>query len=98
MKDSKYFLRVVGAGIGIIGPPISLYLIYIINYSGLEFKEFINRLLYTSLFAPMLSLAVLINLLMFFGFIWLNKDEGARGVLMSTLLYAFVVFGLKLFA
>jgi hypothetical protein len=97
MKNSRIFLRVVGAGVGLIAPPIALWVYYLIQYSGIGFDVFIERLLYSTLFAPMLSLAVLVNLLMFFGFIWLDKDDGSAGVLLSTLLYAFLVFGLKMF-
>jgi hypothetical protein len=98
MKDSRIFLRVLGGAIGLIAPPIVLYLYYLIQYSGIGFDIFIERLIYSTLFAPMLSLAVLVNLLLFFSFIWLDKDDGSAGVLLSTLIYAFVIFGLKLFA
>ncbi|HAW52372.1 MAG TPA: hypothetical protein DCX54_08615 [Flavobacteriales bacterium] len=97
MKDSKILLRISGGVIGLIGPPIVLWLYYLIQYSDVGFTVFIERLWYTTLFTPMLSLAVLVNLLLFFAFIWLDKDDGSAGVLLSTLLYAFVIFGLKIF-
>lgn len=90
-------MLILGSVIGLIGPPIAMYLFYFFNYSSIEFKVFINRLLYSTLFAPVLSLAVLINLLLFFSFIWLNKDRGAMGVLLSTILYAFVILVMKMF-
>lgn len=97
MRDSRLFLRALGGGVGLIAPPITLWIYYLIQYSGIGFDVFIERLLYSTLFAPMLSLAVLVNLLMFFCFIWIDKDDGSAGVLLSTLLYAFLVFGIKLF-
>ena len=98
MKDSRIQLRILGGGIGLIAPPIVLWVYYLLQYAGIEFRVFIERLIYSTLFAPMLSLAVLVNLLLFFCFIWLDKDDGSAGVLLSTLLYAFVIFGLKIFA
>ena len=90
-------LRLLGAFLGMIGPPIALFIFYYFNYHQLEFQEFVNRLVYTTLFAPMMSLSVLVNLFLFFCFIWMNKDEGAQGVLLITILYAFWIFGMKLF-
>ena len=95
--NQKMTLRLLGGMIGFLGPWVALWSYYQFNFSGIEFSVFLDRLLYTTLFAPMLSLAVLINLFLFFGFIWLNKDDGAMGVLFATILYAFVVFGFKLF-
>ncbi len=87
----------LGVVIGLIGPWIGLYIYYYSNFRANPFSVFLDRLLYTTLFGPMLSLAAMMNLLLFFIFIWLNRDEGAMGVLLSTFLYGFVVFALKLF-
>jgi hypothetical protein len=95
--SEKLLYRVVGAVLGLLGPPVVMFTYYHFYYGSLEFSVFIDRLLYSTLFAPVLSLCVLINLLLFFGFIWMNKDEGARGVLLSTILYAIVVFTMKIF-
>ena len=97
MKNSRTLYRGIGAAVGLIAPPIALWIYYLLKYSALEFSVFIDRLWYSTMFVPMFSLAVLANLLMFFTFIWLDKDDGSAGVLVSTLLYAFIVFGFKLF-
>jgi len=82
---------------GLIGPPLVMYSYFLVSYRAIGFEVFIDRLLYSTLFVPVLSLCVLINLLLFFIFIWMNKDEGSMGVLLSTILYAFLIFGMKLF-
>lgn len=89
----------IGAGIitGLAGPLLGMYSFYFFNFRATEFDDFIYRLLYSTLFAPVLSVCVVINLLLFFSFIWLDRDEGARGVLFSTIIYAIIVFILKLF-
>ena len=96
MSNKTIFL-IAGIMVGLIGPPVAMYSFYYFNYRSIEFQVFIDRLLYSTLFAPVLSLCVLINLLLFFSFIWVNKDEGAKGVLFATILYAFVILGMKLF-
>ena len=96
MLRSRIQLISLGSVIGIILPWLFLWLYYKYNFSQIEFSVYISRLMVSSLFASMLSLVVLINLLTFFGFIWLNKDEAAWGVLFATLLYAFVIFGFRL--
>ena len=93
----KSWTTLLGAIVGLVVPIIVLFTYYYIYFRANEFGEFINQLLHSTLFAPVLSLCVLVNLLVFFGFIWLNKDEGSMGVLLSTLLYACLVFGMKLF-
>ena len=95
--DKRKLTIALGIFLGLIGPLITMYTFYFFNYSALEFEVFIDRLLYSTLFAPVLSLCVLINLLLFFVFIWLNRDEGSKGVLLTTILYALLILGMKLF-
>ena len=95
--DKRKLTIALGVFLGLIGPLITMYTFYFFNFNTLEFEVFIDRLLYSTLFAPVLSLCVLINLLLFFVFIWLNKDEGSRGVLLTTILYALLILGMKLF-
>lgn len=94
----KNGLRLLGILSGIVLPWLVLYVIYIFNYPELEFQLFIERLIFSTLFAPLLSICVLFNLLLFFAFIWMDRDNFSWGVLFSTILYAFVIFGLKLFS
>lgn len=90
-------LQIIGFLIGSLGPPLAMYSYYFFDYSQLEFSVFIDRLLYSTLFAPVLSLCVLINLLFFFIFIWMNKDEASKGILLATIIYAFIIVVLKYF-
>ena len=94
--NNKILLRLIGGIFGLLLPWLALWIYYANNFGNITFGVFLDRLLYTTLFAPMLSLAVLINLFLFFFFIWTNRDDGAMGVLFATILYAFVVFGFKI--
>ena len=46
--------------------------------------------------SAMISLCVFVNLLVFFLFIWTKADRSAKGVLLATFIYAFIVVILKL--
>jgi hypothetical protein len=96
MVLDKFRLRIIGSVIGLLAPTISLWIFYMWNFPNLPFQTFIQRMMFSNLFAPLLSLCILINLLAFFGFIWTDRDEGARGVLFTTFLYGFVVLILKI--
>lgn len=96
MERSRISLTLIGGITGLVLPLLFLWLYYKYNFSQIDFSVYIDRLMLTSLFASMLSLVVLVNLLTFFVFIWLNKDDAARGVLFSTLIYAFIIFGFRL--
>jgi hypothetical protein len=97
MKRSKVIDLLIGLFIGLVLPWLSLWLYYTYNYSTIDFSLFLERLWISSLLASMLSIAALVNLLTFFIFIWRDKDTISRGILFATILYAFVVFGLRLF-
>lgn len=96
IKNKK--LVAFGALVGLIGPVIALLLFHYFRFSQTELMVFVERLMFAKFFGPVMSLCVLINLLLFFSFIWLKRDEGAWGVLFTTFLYAILVFWLKLFA
>lgn len=61
------------------------------------FPAFIRYLYGGDTFLPILSLCVVPNLLIFFTFIWTNRDKSARGVLLATIIYAMYVCIMKLY-
>ncbi len=76
---------------GIIGPFIGFVVYYMINYFENEFWSFVDMLLRTGIYVPVLKLSLVANLLVFFIFIWLNKNRSAKGVIAATLCYAFFI-------
>ena len=60
--------------------PIVAYVIYVAFY----------------LEAHVISLSVLINLLIFFMNLKTNRELEAKGILLATFIYAFIILGLKL--
>lgn len=78
----------IGAIIGLCAPLFTLFIFYLIRYNHLTFSEFYYRILLANgIVTPSISLCAIINLLMFFIFIWTNRNHSARGVLLSTIVY-----------
>lgn len=78
----------LGAIIGLIAPMISLFGFYLVKYSHLTFSKFFNDILLGyGILLPVISLCVITNLLVFFIFIWTNRNHSARGVLLATFVY-----------
>lgn len=57
--------------------------------------EFLKQFQQMRMLSKVVSLAVLPNLLLFFIFIWTNRNFSARGVIFATLLLAFFMLILK---
>ncbi|HUX83860.1 MAG TPA: hypothetical protein VMV20_01410 [Chitinophagaceae bacterium] len=62
-----------------------------VSFSGFADQIFGNRLL----LAPVLSLCLIVNALVFFLYIRFRKDLTAKGLLVATILYGCVIVVLK---
>lgn len=84
----------IGAVSGLVAPLISLFVFYLIAYRNMAFSQFFHEILIGyGILMPVISLCVIINLLVFFIFIWTNRNYSARGVLLATFVYAgYVVY------
>ena len=84
----------IGAVIGLFSPLCSLFVFYLIRYHHITFEKFFNEILLEhNILTPVISLCVITNLLVFFIFIWTNRNHSARGVLLATFIYAgYVVY------
>ncbi len=94
IKLNKLYIGVV---LGLILPIIAVFVLYKTKFYYLTPEEFYKQLLDLGVHLKVISLAVVPNLLIFFVFIWINYLQSAKGVLLATFIYAFAVFGLKLF-
>lgn len=82
----------LGIILGIIAPLLSMLVIYLLKFSEYNFQELIDFLLARGIFTKIISLCVIPNLALFFFFLNKNYYTSARGVLISTFLFAFFVF------
>ena len=91
---NKQFIK--GLFIGVIAPIVA-FVIYVAFYLGDDVVETYNSLVKMNKLTHVISLSALINLLLFFMNLKTNRDLTAKGILFATMIYAFVVLGLKLF-
>jgi len=84
-----------GLFIGLIAP-IVVYVIYVAFYLEADVIETYKSLVKMNKLSHVISLSVLINLLIFFMNLKTNRELVAKGILLATFIYAFIILGLKL--
>lgn len=87
----------LGTVLGLIAPMLTMMGYYLYNFSHIPVSKFIEHLFVAHIESKLMSLCVVSNLLVFFIFIWSEKYLSARGVLLSTFIYAGFVVYLKYF-
>jgi hypothetical protein len=75
--------------------PLVILLISWVVKSDTGFFHFISQFQRMGMLSKMVSLSVIPNLLLFFIYIWTNRNLSARGVVFGTMLWALVMLGLK---
>ncbi len=85
----------VGLISGIFLPMVVIIFFYFFQDQDFEIVQLFRFLVEQEVFTKVLSLCIIPNLFIFFIFIWLNMLNAARGVLVSTFIYAFVIVILK---
>ena len=88
---------VTGALFGIFVPIITFFVIYFVLSGSQTLNDYLQRLFDRNIQGHFISISVIPNLLIFFIFIWLYKMKAARGVLLSTFLWAFLILAIRLF-
>lgn len=79
---------------GLVLPVLTLVVSWRLK-SDLGFLEFLEYFQQMKVLSKVVSLSAIPNLLLFFIFIWTNRNFSARGVIFSTLLLAFSMVILK---
>lgn len=87
----------IGLAAGVIIPAIALTCYYFARYSNLSLVDFFKVYKNLGILTHIISLSVLPDLLVFFLFIRKNLLKSARGVLLATLLFTFVVLCIRFF-
>jgi len=87
----------VGWLTGILVPPAGFIVFSYFYFSGQSLREVWEMFALRHVIPHVISLSVILNLVCFFAFLKVNRDEAARGVLGATFLYVFIVLYLKFF-
>ncbi|MGE5393459.1 MAG: hypothetical protein ACM3P1_01885 [Candidatus Saccharibacteria bacterium] len=90
-KSKRYDRILTGWLLGTIVPLIIFLAIYWIKFREYEFLVYISNLMHMKVFFKILSLCVFPNLAFFLIFYKSKYDMAARGVIMATFMYAFLV-------
>ncbi|MFD0798796.1 hypothetical protein ACFQZJ_15095 [Maribacter chungangensis] len=87
---------IIGFLVGIIANTIGT-LLYILLFSELSIAETYKAAVAQDHIGSLLALGALLNLAAFFGFLKLKRNHRARGVLIATMLTAFIILYYKVF-
>ncbi|MGB5237578.1 MAG: hypothetical protein WBM43_10265 [Flavobacteriaceae bacterium] len=85
---------VIGFVVGIIANTIGT-LLYIVLFSDLGIAETFKAAIEQDHMGSLLALGAILNLLAFFGFLKIRRDQRAKGVLIATLLTALIILYYK---
>ncbi len=85
----------IGFVVGIIANTIGT-LLYILLFSKLGIQETIEAAIQQGHIGSLLALGAILNLVAFFGFLKIKRDQRARGVLMATVLTALIILYYKI--
>jgi len=97
-KKDNFILGIV---LGLIAPLLGLILFKIYKFSIFTMKETFQFMLVEPGFRTLtvaLSLSLLLNALLFTIYINSRKDQTAKGIFATTLLYGLIVLSIKTFA
>ena len=92
-KDSL----ITGIVLGIVIPIIAFWAYYLYNFRIYSPGYFIKFVFRTGMIAPILTICLMLNLWLFLIFIKkLEADKSAKGMMISTMLYALFILYFKL--
>ena len=88
----------LGLVIGLLAPLLGLVILYYVNFSSVTFLDFLDFFLNNSrLITSLGSLSLLANVVFFTVYINTNRDNTAKGIFITTLIYGIMLLLLKLF-
>ncbi len=95
MSEKKFNTLLTGLIPALVLPSLTLLVFWLIK-SDRGFVDFLGYFQEMKMLSKVVSLTAIPNLLLFFLFIWTNRNFSARGVIFATFLLAFVMLILKM--
>jgi hypothetical protein len=96
MDEKRFNSLLTGLVPALVLPALTLLGFWLVK-SDRPLAEFLVQFQQLKMLSKLVSLSVIPNLLLFFLFIWTNRNFSARGVIFATLLLAFIMLILKFF-
>jgi len=98
MRFSERFNNILSGVIGGIIIPVTAFLIFLlVTRNGLSFSQYLDKVAEAGNVSEVMSISVFANIVIFLIFNRLDMLRAAKGVLGITIIWAFAVFGIKLF-
>ncbi len=92
----RYNNTLTGVLAGTVLPLVTLVLFYLATRDGLSPADYLRKVSEMGNIARIISISVFTNIIIFLVFNKFDMLRASRGVLGITILWAFVVFGIKL--
>ncbi len=93
----RYNNVITGVISGILMPVIAFLIFFLFTRNGLPMVQYLERVAETGKTTEVMSVAVFSNILIFLFFNRFDMLQASKGVLGITFIWAFIVFGIKLF-
>ncbi|MCU0377670.1 MAG: hypothetical protein MUC78_05365 [Bacteroidales bacterium] len=93
----RYNKVIIGVISGIIMPLIAFVIFFLFTRHGLSLEQYFERISETGKTTEVMSVSVFSNIFIFLFFNRFDMLGASKGVLGITFVWAFIVFGIKLF-
>ena len=88
----------LGLVLGLVGPVLGLIIVYFLKFSSYGFLEFLDYFFNTrGLITSVGALCLLANAILFTIYINTHRDNTAKGIFVTTLLYGIAILIIKVF-
>jgi len=88
----------LGLVLGLLGPVLGLIIVYFLKFSSYGFLEFLDYFFNTrGLITSVGALCLLANAVLFTLYINTHRDNTAKGIFVTTLLYGIAILIIKVF-
>jgi hypothetical protein len=98
MRFRERFNNIItGVAGGIIIPVTAFLIFFLVTRNGLSFSGYLDKVAEAGNVSEVMSVSVFANIIIFLIFNRLDMLMASKGVLGITIIWAFIVFGIKLF-
>ena len=88
----------LGLVLGLVGPVLGLIIVYFLKFSSYGFLEFLDYFFNTrGLITSVGALCLLANAVLFTLYINTHRDNTAKGIFVTTLIYGIAILIIKVF-
>ncbi len=95
-SKQRFNNALTGVASGLILPVLAFFVFFMVTRHGLPLGQYFQKMIAADNLTEVMSVSVFTNILVFLLFNHFDMLRASKGVLGITLIWAFVVFGIKL--